>query len=50
LFFFEPPQLNGQPTDLNLHLELRLVSNRGEPADEAASFDFTLPNHVGASS
>jgi hypothetical protein len=48
-FFFKPPQLTGQPADLNLHLELRLVSNGEESADEAASFDFTLPNQVGGS-
>jgi hypothetical protein len=50
VFFFKPPQLNGQPATLNLHLELRLVGDGGEPVGEAAIFDFTLPDHVGASS
>jgi hypothetical protein len=50
VYFFKPPQLSSQPTNLYLHLELRLVGNGGEPAGDAAVFDFTLPNHMGASS
>jgi hypothetical protein len=40
VFFFKPPTLSGQPADLYLHLELRLVG-------EAAIFDFALQNHIG---
>ncbi|HEY7019553.1 MAG TPA: hypothetical protein VH349_00450 [Ktedonobacterales bacterium] len=49
VFFFKPPTLTGQPTNLNLHLELRLVGDSGMPVGDAAVFDFTLPNHTGAS-
>jgi hypothetical protein len=49
VFFFKPPTLSGQPTNLNLHLELRLVGDSGAPVGDAAVFDFTLPNHTGAS-
>jgi hypothetical protein len=50
VFFFKPPQLSSQPATLNLHLELRLVGDGGEPVGEAAIFDFTLPNQIGSSS
>lgn len=50
VFFFKPPQLTSQSAELNLHLELRLAGDSGEPVGEAAVFDFTLPNHIGASS
>jgi hypothetical protein len=50
VFFFKPPTLSGQPTNLNLHLELRLAGDGGEPFGDTAAFDFTLPNHVSASS
>jgi hypothetical protein len=50
VFFFKPPQLSGQPANLNLHLELHLVGDGGEPVGDAAAFDFTLPYHVRASS
>jgi hypothetical protein len=50
VFFFKPPQLTSQPAELDLHLELRLAGDGGEPVGEAAVFDFTLPNHVSASS
>jgi hypothetical protein len=50
VYFFKPPQLNSQTTSLTLHLELRLVGESGQPVGDAAIFDFTLPNHVGASS
>jgi hypothetical protein len=50
VYFFKPPQLNSQTTSLTLHLELRLAGDGGEPIGDAAIFDFTLPNHIGASS
>ena len=50
VFFFKPPQLSSQPPTLNLHIELRLVGDGGEPIGDVAVFDFTLPNHIGASS
>jgi hypothetical protein len=49
VYFFKPLQLSSQTTSLNLHLELRLVSDGGEPVGDAAVFDFILPNHIGAS-
>jgi hypothetical protein len=50
VFFFKPPVPSGLPANLNLRLELWLSGDGGEPVGDAAIFDFTLPNHIGASS